>query len=181
MDGTYSLEDLIAELDECLINAQPVPFSKKSMVDVAKMIDIVDRMRMVFPDEIKSAKRVVDDRNAIIKNAKEEAEKIVRKAEKQRADILNASDMMKEARQRAAETISEAQSYSQALKSKANSFADTTLYTLEQLITGQLVDIRNLRSTIAGAANPQRQAAKPAQQPAQTQQAQQPQQTVPKK
>ena len=168
MDGTYSLEDLIAELDECLLNAQPVPFTKKSMVDVAKMTDIVDRMRMVFPDEIKSAKRVVDDRNAIIRNAKEEAEKIVRKAEKQRTDILNASDMMKEARQRAAETISEAQSYSQAVKSKANSFADTTLYTLEQLITGQLVDIRSLRSTIAGAANPQRQA-KPAQQPAQAQ------------
>lgn len=172
MDGTYSLEDLIEELDECLFNAQPVPLTKKSMVDVAKMTDIVERMRMVFPDEITSAKRVVDDRNTIIKNAKEEAEKIIRRAEKQRADILNASDMMKEARQRAAETISEAQSYSQALKSKANSFADTTLYTLEQLITGQLVDIRNLRSTLAGAANPQRQ-----QQP----QPQQAQQSAPKK
>lgn len=173
MDGTYSLEDLINELDECLINAQPIPFSKKSAVDVAKMGEIVERMRMVFPDEITSAKRVVDDRNTIIKNAKEEAEKIIRRAEKQRADILNASDMMKEARQRAAETISEAQSYSQALKSKANSFADTTLYTLEQLITGQLVDIRNLRGTIAGAANPQRQQPQA--------QAQAPQQPAPKK
>ncbi len=153
MDGSYSLEELIEMLDECLINATKVPFGKKDLVDVEKMTDIVDRIRRLIPTEIDDAKRIVGDKNQIIARAKQEAEAIRADAEKRRTEILDQTDILREARTRANEILTEAQTQANKIYTTANTFADSTFSFIEQVLTRDLNDIHTLRQNLANSGN----------------------------
>lgn len=176
--ASYSLDELIDKLDECLDKAVRVPFGKKDLVDVETMTEIVYRIRRLIPEEIDDAKHIVSDRTAIIEKAKQEAASIIKEAEAKRQQILDHEDIMREAHARANEIITAAQKESNNLYSAANQFADTKLASLETLLSRDLADIHMLRTSLAnksGNVQPQAQ-----QRPAQQRPAQ-PQQTAPKK
>lgn len=153
MENSYSIEDLIEMLEDVLHESTRVPFGKKSMVDVDKIVDIVSDMRMVLPMEIQQAQKVVSDKNNIISEAKREAESIIRKAEQRRSELIEESDVMKEARRRATEVISAAQTHSSDIRASTNEFADKMLMRVEELLTTDLNNIKLLRSSISGAQN----------------------------
>lgn len=153
MDGSYSLEELLTMLDECLIDAHRWPFGKRDLVDTDKMTQIIDRIRRMIPDEIDNAKRIVADKNQIIHKARQEAEAIIKDAEKRRAEMLNQSEIYAEACDRAKELLSEAQSRANQMYASANGFADSTFSYIEQVLTRDLEDVRMLRTNLANSGN----------------------------
>lgn len=153
MENNYAIEDLIDSLEDLIHNAVRVPFGKKSMIDVDKVAEIVSDIRIALPTEIKQAQNVVQDKNNIISEAKREAEMIVRKAEQRREELIESSDIMKEARRRSTEIISQAQNRSTDLRVSTNEFADKMLSRIENLLSGDINNIRVLRANINGSMN----------------------------
>lgn len=153
MENNYAIEDLIDSLEDLIHNAVRVPLGKKSMVDVDKMAEIVTNIRISMPTEIKQAQNVVQDKNNIISEAKREAEMIVRKAEQRREELIESSDIMKEARRRSTEIISQAQNRSTDLRVSTNEFAEKMLARIENLLAGDINNIRVLRANINGSMN----------------------------
>lgn len=145
----YSLLELISMLDEVVRKAQPMPFSKKSMVDVAQVDEIATEMRLVLPKEIQQAQNVVADKNRIINDAKREAEEIIRKAEQRRNELLDQNAIMKEARKRATEEISNAQARSNLIRSSTNEFTDKMLARVEELLAKDINNLRVMRKTLS--------------------------------
>lgn len=144
----YSLLDLISMLDEVVRKAQPMPFSKKSMVDVAQVDEIATEMRLVLPKEIQQAQNVVADKNRIINDAKREAEEIIRRAEQRRNELLEENAIMKEARKRATEEISNAQARSNLIRTSTNEFTDKMLARVEELLAKDINNLRVMRKTL---------------------------------
>lgn len=153
MENTYAIEDLIDSLEDIIQKAVRVPLNKKSMVDVEKLSEIVADIRIALPTEIKQAQNVVQDRNNIIADAKREAENIVRKAEQRREELIDQSEIMKEARRRSTEIISQAQNRSTDLRISTNEFADKMLARIENLLAGDINNIKVLRTSINGSMN----------------------------
>lgn len=153
MENNYAIEDLIDSLEDLIHNAVRVPFGKRSMVDVDKVAEIVADIRIALPTEIKQAQNVVQDKNNIISEAKREAEMIVRKAEQRREELIESSDIMKEARRRSTEIISQAQNRSTDLRVSTNEFAEKMLARIENLLAGDINNIRVLRANINGSMN----------------------------
>lgn len=153
MQNSYSIEDLIEMLEDLIHDATRVPFGKKSMVDVAKLNDIVSDMRLSLPTEIRQAQKVVEDKNRIIHDAEKEAESIIRKAEQRRRELIEESDIMKEARRRATEVISTAQARCTDLRVSTDDFADKMLMRVEELLRKDLSDLQLLRKSISSANN----------------------------
>lgn len=153
MDNSYSIEDLIGFIEEIVGNATRVPFNKKSMVDVDGIEDILQQMRLSLPGEITQAKKVVQDKNRIISDAKREAEDIIRRAEMRRNELLDQNDLVKEAQRRATELMSEAQAHSNAVRSTTSSYADNMLARVEELMAKDLSGLRMLRKNISSASN----------------------------
>ena len=82
------IDEILEMMDDMLDKAVNVPFSnKKSLIDVEKMRELIDEIRLNMPREIKQAHDLVNDRKAILNNAKNEAAAIVQRAE-QRASAL---------------------------------------------------------------------------------------------
>ena len=77
-----NVEELLDLMEETLEAGTAVPFAPaKRVVDVDRMRDIIDEVRNNLPDEIRESKKIVNDREQIMKNAQVESETIIQKAE----------------------------------------------------------------------------------------------------
>ena len=68
-DCAIELDDLIDELEDVLAEGRRVPFSGRLLIDEDKMLDVIDRMRVAVPDEIKQARRVLGDQERLLGEA----------------------------------------------------------------------------------------------------------------
>ena len=69
------IDKYLDKLDDVLEDSLTLPLTGgKRMIDIDKVRDLVDDIRMHLPQEIKDAKAIVGDREQIIKDAKLEAE-----------------------------------------------------------------------------------------------------------
>jgi hypothetical protein len=79
---------LVDRLEALLNKGWRVPLSAKTMIDEDEFLDIVDQMRIAFPEEIKQAKKIVQERERIITQAQEEAKNIVETADIQYDELV---------------------------------------------------------------------------------------------
>jgi len=91
------VDEILDELDDVLDRAKPVPFGGgRSLVDVDRLIELVNDVRLNMPHEIKEAKLVAFDKERILNEAKAQSESIISSAEKRAAAICSESAIVKE-------------------------------------------------------------------------------------
>src|SRR6478736_5797842 len=77
---------------EALVNSsRRVPLSSRVMIEEEDLLALIEQLRQSVPTELKQAKRVMQERDQIIKGAQAEAEKIVTMA-RDRAEYMINSD-----------------------------------------------------------------------------------------
>ena len=97
-----TIDELLDIMDETLEEATTLPFTGgKRMVDVEKVRDIIDDIRLNMPAEIRQAKAIVQDRADIVESAKKEAEAIVKRAEDRARAMVAQEAIVKAAQQKA--------------------------------------------------------------------------------
>lgn len=132
------LESILNELDEMLLDATMLPFTSKPMVDAELLRDLIDRLRLSIPPEIKQARAIAAERREILSTAKQEAEELIRKAEKRARVLVDDSPvvreanakgmaMLSEAGQKAADMVTQATDRANRLASQANAKATEIL------------------------------------------------------
>jgi hypothetical protein len=60
---------LIDELEDALAEGRRVPFSGRLIVDEERILDIIDRMRVAVPEELKQARRVIAEQERLLGEA----------------------------------------------------------------------------------------------------------------
>ena len=76
-----NVDELLDLMEETLEEGTAVPFSPgKRIVDVDRMRDIIDEVRNNLPEELRESKKIVNDREDIVKTARGEAEQIIKQA-----------------------------------------------------------------------------------------------------
>lgn len=144
-----SIDEILDEMDELLDKSPSVPFSAhKVMVDVERMRDLINDVRLNIPQEIKRAKLIDFDCNRIIKEAEAKAEAIVRKAE-ERAKIMVSNDaIVKEAKQKAIDMLTKAQQSSKEIKSATNTYVNNVLSDTEKFLQNSLQNVKKTKQEI---------------------------------
>ena len=98
-----SVDELLDMMEEVMEEGTGLPFTGgKRMVDVEKLQEIIDEIRLGLPTEIHQAKAIVNDRADIVAGARKEADGIVRKAEERARVLVSEENVVKAAKQRAA-------------------------------------------------------------------------------
>ena len=87
-----NVEELLELMEETLEAGTAVPFAaSKRVVDVDRMRDIIDEVRNNLPDEVRESKKIVNDREQIMKNARIESESIIQQAEEKARNLSRRS------------------------------------------------------------------------------------------
>ena len=146
MDIMYLVDRL-----EALVNgSRRVPLSSRIMLEEEDLLAIVEQMRQTIPNEIRQARRVLQDREQIIKQAQSEAEKIVTMARERAEYMINNEGILNMAKERGEQVLSDAQRDAQDTRSEIEQYAVEVLGTLEQQLQLQLHQVRNGLQELAG-------------------------------
>ena len=144
-------------MEETLEAGTAVPFAPaKRVVDVDRMRDIIDEVRNNLPDEIRESKKIVNDREQIMKNAQVESETIIQKAEERASALVSEQEIVKRSRQRAAEILTAANTQAKDLTRNATVYCETLLKKSEETLARSVADIKNTRMNLRSATRPNR-------------------------
>ena len=150
-----NVEELLDLMEETLEAGTAVPFAPaKRVVDVDRMRDIIDEVRNNLPDEIRESKKIVNDREQILKNAQVESETLIQKAEERANALVSEQEIVKRSQQHAAEILSAAQKSAKELTRKATLYCETILKNSEEVLGRSMADIKNTRMNLRSAARP---------------------------
>lgn len=145
---------LVELLEEVIEDASAIPFSTKIVIDKEDISEILRRLNVTVPEEIRRAKWIKDEKDQILLEAKKEAEEMIRSAQEEQERLLNHSKfeenrIIEEARTLADKLVSEheitslaenhcralvkeAEGTAQSIKEGAYEYADNMLSELQK-------------------------------------------------
>jgi vacuolar-type H+-ATPase subunit H len=142
---------LLDQLEEVLGAGSRLPLTSRTLVDEQEILDILDQIRVSVPDEIKAARRLTQDRDQIIADARAEADRLVLDAETQAVERVSQHNLVRVAEGRAADIEERAMLQAADIRREADAYAYKVLQKLREQIgqVAQTVD-RGLGELEAG-------------------------------
>jgi cell division septum initiation protein DivIVA len=143
------LEELINILDDVVLDGMSLPLTNgKCIVDREKIKDIIQDIRLNYPNEIRQARSIVDERNELLAKANKEAENIIAKAEVKAEKISSQEEVLKIANAKANALIASAQAKAKDICQLSSEYSENLLQTIEDMLTKALLDVKQTRQKI---------------------------------
>ena len=142
--------ELIDRLEDLVAQGSRVPWGGKIMVDEDEVLALVDQLRMAIPQEIKQARRVVQERQKIITDAQGEADKILSVAKERAEYLMNEQGLVNEAKARSEEILRQSREHSRKSMEEVDQYAHQMLTQLERVLEENLKQIKEARNSVEG-------------------------------
>ena len=116
------ISDIEAYLDDCKFQ----PFSNtKIIVDKDQLEDMLAEHRLKTPEEIKKYQKIINNKEAILNDAKEQADAILDAAKVQTEELINEHEIMQRAYAQANQLIEQATAQAQSILDNATEDANS--------------------------------------------------------
>jgi F0F1-type ATP synthase membrane subunit b/b' len=106
---------LIDRLEELVARGFPVPLGSGVVVHRQRLLDLIDRMRVAMPADIREAREVLQKQEEALAQAQEEAARIIARAQTELEERLKNEAVVKAAEERAQQIVREGEERAQAL------------------------------------------------------------------
>ena len=144
------IEQRIDEIEDYIDGCKYLTFSKTDIrVNKDEIDELLRDLRTETPDEIKRYQKIIDQREAILKDAKQKAQALIDKATEQTTELISENEIMQQAYAQANEVITMANKKGQQvldnatieanqLKESAQQYLEDVLTHLNDLITSTM-------------------------------------------
>ena len=122
---------LIERLEAIVANGRKFPFSNNVVIDQAEALEWIDQLRVTIPEEIKSARRVTNEVERLLEQAREEAEQILARAQEQATYLIEERELTRQAEELGQEIARQAHVDADAVRRGADDYASEVLLGLE--------------------------------------------------
>jgi cell division septum initiation protein DivIVA len=123
---------LIDELEDALAEGRRVPFSGRLMIDEERILDIIDRMRVAVPEELKQARRVIGEQERLLADARAQVQQ-----------TMEEQGLMAAVEAERARLLAEAERDAQGIRAGADDYARQVLEELEQRLVRLTASVQN--------------------------------------
>lgn len=134
---------LVDLLEQLLNQSRPLPFTHNVIVDEDRMLDIIDQMKIVIPDEVKKAQQLLAQRDRILAQAQEEANRTLAIAREKSEQLVERDAIVQAAQARADQVIAQAHAEIHKNRLEADQYVIETLQRLELELDRNLSQVRN--------------------------------------
>jgi len=138
--------EIIEYIEETVDKAPSVPLSGKILLDKEEILDYVQEMRLSYPDEVKEAKWVKEERQRIISEAESRADSMLKSAEAKMIQMVEESEIAKQAQEYATQLVEDAKAQATKLITDSDQYADDILGDIErrlEMLLKKVSDDRN--------------------------------------
>ena len=134
---------LVDRLENLVASSRRVPLVNQILLKEADILSILDQMRTTIPDDIKHARRVIQDKERILAQAQADASKIIERAHEDAQEAVNRQSLLRLADEKA-----------EQIKVEADAYVAETLRALRDHLTSIEMDIdRSILSIEKGLAS----------------------------
>lgn len=116
----------------------------RSLVLKDEFLELLDKIRLTLPPEVKKADKIISEREEYIKRAREEAERIMREATHRAEQILSEHQLIREAEEEAEQITEKADEYAKQVQVELNQYVNRILSKLESNLIQVLQIIRHV-------------------------------------
>ena len=146
MDMDMDIMEIVDMMEEAIEKASAVPLTGKVMIDKGELLDYIQEIRLVYPDELKEAKWVKEERQRILSEAENRAEAIQKNAEETQMQLIDEHEITKAAYEQANELVNAALSKLRLIQTNMLMMFLTTLNTdwtcyLEKFVRTEVISI----------------------------------------
>jgi cell division septum initiation protein DivIVA len=153
---------LVDRLENLIASSHRIPLTNQIRIKEVDILNIVDQMRTSIPDEIKQARRVIQEKERILAQAQADASTLLARAREETERAMNREGLLRAAEARSQEMVQQAEEHSQAvvrraeeqnerLKTDADTYVAETLRNLKDHLASIEMDIsRNILSIEKG-------------------------------
>ncbi len=152
MTNNENIDSILMMIEDMLDGAWSIPLSGgKGAVDVDRIRELLEDLKMHIPVEVSKAKEIVNDRKIILDDAKKEAEMVIRVAEERAKKLVDHDEVVKQAQAKANEILSTSQLQARELKKATSDYVDSVLKSTEDQVAKSLAELRGKRQAIKAA------------------------------
>lgn len=137
--------EIIDLMEEAIEKASTVPLTGKVMIDKDEILDYIQEIRLMYPDELKEAKWVKEERQRILHEAETRAEAIQKNAEETQMALIDEHEITRCAYEQANELVRNASEQAMEIKTDCDQYVDDLLTNAEERLQLLLNKIRQDR------------------------------------
>lgn len=149
------IQHLVDRLEDLIDEGRHMPFSKYTLIDEERALEIIDQMRISIPEEIEKANRIIAQRDRVLAQANEEAARILQMTRQKGELILDQDTTVEAAKQRAQIIIEQARQEASNITNEADQYVMHVLAQLEQSLLKNLNVVRNGINEVATRPEPE--------------------------
>jgi hypothetical protein len=125
---------LLDQLEEVLGGGSHLPLTSRTLVDEQEILDILDQIRVAIPDEIKAARRLTQERDQVLADARAEADRLVHEADAHVEARLAEHHLVRAAEVRAAEIEERALAETERMRRETEAYAYRVMQRLREQV-----------------------------------------------
>jgi hypothetical protein len=143
---------LVDRLENLIANSRRMPVVNQIMIKEGDILNIVDQMRTSIPDEIKQARRVIQEKERILAQAQADASTLLTRAREETERAMNregllraaearSQELVRQAEEQARSVVVKAEEHGEHLKADADNYVAETLSNLKDHLAGIEMDV----------------------------------------
>jgi hypothetical protein len=132
---------LVDRLENLIAGSRRMPLVNQIILKESDILNIVDQLRTTIPEEIKQARRIIQDKERILAQAQAEASALLARAREESEQTVNRQGLLKAAEARSKELVQRAEQEAEQLKNEADGYVIETLRALRDHLTSVETDI----------------------------------------
>jgi len=143
---------LVDRLDNLIASSRRMPLVNQILIKEGDILNIVDQMRTSIPDEIKQARRIIQEKERILAQAQADATTLLTRAREETERAMNregllraaearSQELVRQAEERAHSVTEQAEEHGEQLKNEADNYVAETLRNLKDHLASIEMDI----------------------------------------
>lgn len=142
--------ELVAELRYVIESARPLPLSASSTINKDEVLALVDEIQMALPDELRSARWLLKERDEFRAKTRREGDEIVALARNRAEQMVQRTQVVKAAEARARKVLETAEAEARRLRLEAEDYCDQKLGSFENVLQRTLQQVGAGRAKLQG-------------------------------
>ncbi len=142
------LLELVASLEELVVQARRLPVGGNLVIERRAILDLIDQVRLAVPDDVRQAAQVLEQREQLLRDAKEHGQAVVEEAERRRAELVSETSVAQAAEKRSQQIIMDAEARARQTIAEADATAAAHLSEAAEAAASQLADADRYAVTV---------------------------------
>ena len=134
---------LVDRLEELINDGWHIPFTTNVVMDEDEFLDIIDQMRVSIPEEVNQAKRIQQEKERLLSQAKEESDRLISLSRDEHQALISDHEILKAAEAQRQAILEEGRVEVRDRRKGADAYVIDVLSQLEEQLSGLLTTVHN--------------------------------------